>query len=157
RAGIPGTYGRLDLGDESWCAGLDEARYDVVAVANALHWLDGPRADAVVGDVHRLLRDGGVLLLAEPAVPEPLFAPGLDEWKRRQPPRYGQDRWLAFWERVNSLVGYDHTELLGSRDDARIGDDMTVAGWVALVESRDFRSVDVLWRDADVVIVAAQK
>jgi SAM-dependent methyltransferase len=157
KAGIPGTCRQLDLSDESWCRELELGHYDVVAAANGLHWLDELRADAVLGDVHRLLRDGGILLFAEPACPEPLFAHGFDEWKRRQPPRYEQERWQAFWGRVNSLVGYDHTELLGSRRDARIGGDMTVAGWVGLVEKRDFRPVDVLWRDADVVIVAAQK
>ncbi len=156
-AGIPGTYRQLDLKDESWCHELEMGRYDVVAIANSLHWLDELRVDAVLGDVHRLLCDGGILLFAEPACPEPLFAPGFDEWKRRQPPRYEDERWHAFWGRVNSLVGYDHTELLGSPHDPRIGDGMTVAGWIDLAKNSGFRTVDVLWRDADVAIVAAQK
>lgn len=157
RAAIPGTYRQLDLKDESWCQGLEIGRYDVVAIANSLHWLDEVRVDAVLGDVNKLLCAGGILLFAEPARPEALFALGFDEWKRRQPPRYEPERWHAFWGRVNSLLGYDHTELLGSPNDPRIGDNMTVAGWIELAKNRSFRTVDVLWRDADVVIVAAQK
>jgi SAM-dependent methyltransferase len=156
-AGIPGTYRQLDLNDVPWCDELEIGRYDVVAIANSLHWLDEARADPVIDDVHRLLCDGGILLFAEPACPEPLFAPGFDEWKRRQPARYEQKRWQAFWAAVNSLLGYDHTELLGSPRDPHIGDEMTVAGWIGLEKERDFGTVDVLWRDADVVIVAAQK
>ena len=34
---------------------------------------------------------------------------------------------------------------------------MTVRGWIDLAETSGFQTVDVLWRDADVVIVAAQK
>jgi len=34
---------------------------------------------------------------------------------------------------------------------------MTVRGWIDLVETSDFQTVDVLWRDADVLIVAAQR
>jgi SAM-dependent methyltransferase len=157
RAGLPGTYRQLDLNDESWCQGLRARDYDVVAVANAIHWLSVPRAEAVLGDVHRLLDDGGTLVFAEPASPEMPYGPGFDEWKARQPPRYEQRNWTAFWGRANSLVGYDHTELLGGRGDSRIGDGMTVRGWIGLVETSGFHTVDVLWRDADVVIVAARK
>ena len=157
KAGVPGTYRELDLADDSWSRELESGAYDVVATANALHWLDETRADAVLRDVFGLLRAGGVFLLAEPASPDSLFAPGFDEWKQRQPPRYEQERWHAFWGRLNSLVGYDHTMLLGSPEDSRIGDTLTVAGWIELVENGGFRSVDVLWRDADVVNVAAER
>jgi len=157
RTGLPGTYRQLDLDDVSWCQGLRAGHYDVIAIANALHWLSATRAEAVVGDLHRLLDDGGTLLLAEPVTLEVPFAPGFDEWKARQPPRYEQRNWRAFWDRANALVGYDHTALLGSPGGGRIGDGMTVRGWIALVETSGFRPVDVLWRDADVAIVAAQK
>src|SRR5262249_33113560 len=121
------------------------------------HWLSPDRAEAVVADIHRLLDDGGVFVFAEPASPEAPFAPGFDAWKSRQPSRYEMENWKAFWGRANSLLGYDHVELLGSREDPRIGHGMTVHGWVDLVARRGFESVDVLWRDADVVIVAARK
>jgi SAM-dependent methyltransferase len=157
RSGVPGTYRQLDLNDESWCVGLPASDYDVVAVANALHWLSATRAEAVFLDIYRLLDDGGTLVFAEPVSPEAPFAPGFDEWKTRQPSRYEQANWTAFWDRANALVGYDHTELIGSRDCGRIGDGMTVRDWIDLVERSGFQHADVLWRDADVVIVAAQK
>jgi SAM-dependent methyltransferase len=157
QAGMPGIYRQLDLNDESWFQDLRAGHYDVIAAANAIHWLSAVRAEAVFGDIHRLLDHGGTFFFAEPATTEVLFAPGFDEWKMRQPPRYEQGNWEAFWARANSLVGYDHTELLGSREDSRIGDEMTVRGWIDLAETSHFQTVDVLWRDADVVIVAAQK
>jgi SAM-dependent methyltransferase len=157
RAGVPGTYRQRDLDDESWCRGLRPGHYHVIAAANAIHWLSAIRAEAVFGDIHGLLDDGGTLLFAEPASPEVPFAPGFGEWRSRQPSRYEQGNWKAFWDRANSLVGYDHTELLRPRGGGRIGDGMTVRGWIDLVETSGFQTVDVLWRDADVVIVAARK
>jgi SAM-dependent methyltransferase len=150
-------YRQLDLGDGSWCQGLPARHYDVIAAANAVHWLSADRARAVFRDIHRLLDHGGALLFAEPASAEAPFAPGFEEWKTRQPPRYDQRNWTAFWDRANALVGYDHTRLLGAREGARIGDGMTVGGWTDLARAGGFQNVDVLWRDADVVIVAARK
>jgi len=157
RAGVPGTYRQLDLNDDSWWQNLAANQYDVIAAANAMHWLSAERADAVFRRVHGLLHDRGAFLFAEPVGPDGPFAPGFDEWKTRQPSRYEQGNWKAFWDRANSLLGYDHTEFLGSREGNRIGDTMTVRGWIDLAAASDFETVDVLWRDADVVIVAAQK
>ena len=156
-AGVPGTYWQLDLKDESWAEALGIARYDVIAVANAIHWLSAVRAEAVFSDIYRLLDEGGTFFFAEPATPEGLFSRGFAGWKARQPPRYEHRNWKAFWDLANSLVGYDHTELLGSRSAGRIGDEMTVRGWIDLAETSQFQAVDVLWRDADVVIIAAWK
>jgi SAM-dependent methyltransferase len=157
QAGVPGTYRQLDLNDESWCQVLQPRHYDVIAVANAIHWLSAIRAEAVFGDIYRLLGEGGTFIFAEPASPEVPFAPGFGEWKTRQPSRYEQRNWKAFWDRANSLVGYDHTQLLRSQEGSRIGDSMTVRGWIELAAASCFQTVDVLWRDSDVVIVAAQK
>jgi SAM-dependent methyltransferase len=155
--GMPGTYRQLDLNDASWCRAVRTRRFDVIAAANALHWLSAIRAEAVFRDIHGLLDAGGILLFAEPVSPQAPFAPGFAEWKMQQPSRYAQDNWKAFWDRANALVGYDHTQLLGSRDGRRIGDGLTVRGWIDLVAAGGFPTVDVLWRDADVVIFAAQK
>jgi SAM-dependent methyltransferase len=154
--GVPGTYCQLDLNDETWPQGLRAGHYDAIAVASALHWLSPARAQAVFIEIRGLLGPGGTLVLAEPARPEEAFAPGIDEWKARQPPRYEPRNWLAFWNRASELIGYDHTRLLGGRDGDRIGDGMTVRGWVGLAHDGGFRSVDVLWRDADGVIIAAR-
>ena len=47
RSGMSGTYRQLDLNDESWCQGLRARHYDVIATANAIHWLNAIRAKAV--------------------------------------------------------------------------------------------------------------
>jgi len=157
RAGMPGTYRQLDLNDKSWSQSLQADHYDVIAIANAIHWLSAIRAQAVFGDIYRLLGDGGTFIFAEPVSPEAPFAPGFGDWKTRQPSRYEQGNWKAFWDRANSLVGYDHTELFRFQEGSRIGDAMTVRGWIELAAASNFQTVDVLWRDSDVVIVAAQK
>ena len=153
---IPGTVVVRDLKDDGW---LDElsGTYDVVATVNALHWFDAQRAGQLVQDVHGMLGGSGIFLLAEPAAPETPFAAGVDQWKARQPPRYMRENWQRFWSRANALLGYDHTTLLGSRQANRIGDDMSVAGWVRLLERAGFGLVDVLLRDADQVVIGALK
>ena len=153
---IPGTLVVRDLNDDGW---LDElpGDYDVVAAVNALHWFDAGQAERLVADVHGTLRGGGVFLLAEPACPEPPFVAGFEEWKARQPPRYSRENWERFWARANALLGYDHTTLLGPSGANRIGDDMSVAGWIRLVERAGFGLVDVLLRDADQVVIGALK
>jgi len=156
RARIPGTLIVRDLQDDGWVDELD-GNYDVVAAVNALHWFDAERAAQLVEDVHGTLRAGGLFLLAEPARPEPPFAAGFEQWKARQPPRYTRENWERFWSRANALLGYDHTALLGARQGNRIGDDMPVAGWIHLLEQAGFGLRDVLLRDADQVLIGAQK
>jgi SAM-dependent methyltransferase len=156
REGIPGKLVVRDLEEDGW---VDElARdYDVVAMVNALHWFDEGRAGQLVEEVFGALRDGGVFLLAEPASAEAPFGAGFEAWKAKQPPRYSQENWERFWARTNAVLGYDHVALWGPRDDTRIGDGMSVAGWIGLVEGAGFEVVDVLLRDADQVVIGAQK
>ena len=59
---------------------------------------------------------------------------GFEEWKARQPPRYTRENCERFWSRANALLGYDHTTLLGTPHANRIGDGMSVAGWIRLLE-----------------------
>ena len=156
RARIPGTLVVRDLEDDGW---LDElaGNYDVVATVNAIHWFDEQRAGQLIKDVHGTLRAGGLFLLAEPASPETPFVAGFEAWKSRQPPRYTRENWERFWSRANALLGYDHTTLLGPPDASRIGDRMSVAGWMRLIERAGFELSDVLWRDADQVVIGARK
>jgi len=153
---IPGRVVVRDLQDDGW---LDElsGNYDVIATVNALHWFDARRATQLIKDVHGTLRGGGIFLLAEPASPETRFAAGVEEWKAKQPPRYTRENWERFWSRANGLLGYDHTTLLGSRHANRIGDGMSVAGWMRLLERAGFKGIDVLLRDADQVVFGAMK
>jgi SAM-dependent methyltransferase len=156
RARIPGRLVVSDLTDDRW---LDElpVNYDVVAMVNALHWFDTRRAKQLLAAVHGMLRSGGVFMLAEPVSPEPPYATGFADWKTKHPPRYTRENWERFWSRANALLGYDHTKLLGSPDAPRVGDSMSVDGWMRLLEGAGFRLIDVLLRDADQVVLGAQK
>lgn len=102
-------------------------------------------------------RGGGIFLLAEAVSPEPPFAAGVEEWKAKQPPRYTRENWERFWSRANGLLGYDHTTLLGPRHANRIGDGLSVAGWMRFLERAGFTLIDVLLRDADQVVIGAVK
>jgi SAM-dependent methyltransferase len=156
REHIPGGIVVRDLNDDGW---VDELTgdYDVVATVNALHWFDTRRVEQVIADVHRMLRGGGLFLLAEPVSSETPFVAGFEEWKARQPPRYSRENWERFWFRANALLGYDHTALLRSGTGDRIGDTLSVAGWMRLLERADFEHIDVLLRDADQVVIGAMK
>ena len=151
---IPGTLVVRDLNDAGWLDQLP-GNYDVVAAVNALHWFDAGRVAQIVEDVRGVLRRGGLFLLAEPACPETPFAAGFEQWKANQPPRYTRENWERFWSRANALLGYDHTMLLGSPEANRIGDGMSVAGWIRLLERAGFDLIDVLLRDADQVVIGA--
>jgi len=153
---IPGRTMLRDLQDEGWDAGLP-GNYDVVATVNALHWFDGARAESLLGDVHRLLRRGGIFLFAEPVSAEAPFSSGFAAWKSKQPQRYSQEAWERFWSRANAILGYDHVALLGPRHSNRIGDGLSVAAWAGLAMKAGFGLTDVLLKDADQVIVAALK
>ena len=153
---VPGTLVVRDLKDDGWVDQLP-GNYDVVATVNALHWFDAGRGAQLVKDVHGTLRGGGLFVLAEPACPETPFVAGFDEWKAKQPPRYTRENWERFWSRANALLGYDHTALLGPRDANRIGDALSVGGWISLLERAGFELIDVLLRDADQVIIGALK
>jgi SAM-dependent methyltransferase len=155
REGVPGRNFVRDLWDANWHNGL-EPEYDVIAAANALHWLDVRRAGQVSREVFRLLRRGGVFLFVEPACTEKAFAAGFTEWKSQQPSRYSRENWERFWSRANEILGYDHTKLLGSRD-SQLVEGMPVSGWVRILGDAGFESIDVLLRDADEVILAAVK
>ena len=155
RKGVPGQNFVRDMWDTNWHNGL-EPEYDVVATANALHWLDARRVAQVSQDVFRLLRPAGVFLFVEPACTEKTFAAGFTEWKSRQPSRYSRENWERFWSRANEILGYDHTKLLGSRD-SQLVEGMPVSGWVRILRDAGFESIDVLLRDADEVILAAAK
>ena len=156
RERIPGKVVVADLGDAGWRSGLG-SEYDVVATANALHWFDAARAQALLAELHGLLRKGGVLLFVEPVSAERPFSDGFARWAARQPQRYSREAWERFWTRGNAILGYDHIKLLGTRPAGRIDDEMTVAGWLDLVRKAGLAASDVLLRDKDEVMIAAVK
>jgi SAM-dependent methyltransferase len=154
RDGVSGRTLVRDLLDPDWHRDLRD-NYDVVVVANGLHWFHLNRAAELFTDVHQLLRSGGSFLFMEPAGPEIPFAAGFDEWKHTQPSQHKQEDWLRFWSSVNNLLGYDHIKELGERDPNLIDDKLSVLGWVGLLKAAGFDSIDILLRDAEKVVVAA--
>jgi SAM-dependent methyltransferase len=153
---VPGKVIVADLEDDAWTDDLAR-QYDVVATVNALHWFDVPRAGRLMRTIHALLPSGGVCVFAEPAVPETPFATGVAGWAARQPPRYTREAWERFWSRANALLGYDHPSLWGPRDESRIDEGLSTAGWIRLLQGAGFTMTDVLLRDADQAIIAAVK
>ncbi|HEY1707526.1 MAG TPA: class I SAM-dependent methyltransferase [Rhizomicrobium sp.] len=155
--GIPGETIVGDLNERDWHGELSTG-YDVAVIANALHWFDGASADRLLGEVRGLLRDGGVFLLAEPVWTAKPFDAGFEAWKATLPPRYTREAWERLWSSARAILGYDPVSLWGARPTDRLGDEnITVAGWTALLDAAGFESIDVLLRDADGVVLAALK
>jgi SAM-dependent methyltransferase len=143
--------------DKRWQDGLPND-YDVVATAAALHWFDVRRLGEIFIDVLQVLRPGGVFLFAEPVCAQPAFSAAFEAWKTRQPNVRDSQTWERFWSRANALLGYDHTQFLGSRDPALIGDrGIPVLDYVRMLERAGFVSIDVILRDAETVAIASSK
>ena len=156
-----GTYGQTlvrDLLDPAWRHGFEDD-YDVVVAANCLHWFSIEQATQLFADILELLRSGGTFLFLEPVGNEAPFASGFATWRSTQPSQHRPEDWVKFWSRVNTLLGYDYVEeQLGERDDQnRIDDKLSVIGWVHLLTNAGFESIDILLRDAEKVVSAAQK
>jgi SAM-dependent methyltransferase len=156
RAGVPGRTLRRDLGDRNWKSDLT-GPYDVVAVANALHWFSLERVKALLAEVLGLLQSGGIFLFMEPVSPAPAIAKSFSAWRASQPPQHRWEDWMAFWSRVNDFLGYDHIKALGDRNAPRVGDSLTVVDWIELARDAGFVSIDVLLRDSEKVAIAALK
>jgi trans-aconitate 2-methyltransferase len=154
RSGAKGRTFLRDLEDADWHSALSPP-YDAAVVANALHWFTPKRAGEITADVLQLLRAGGTFILVEPTQTVTPFRAGFEAWTATQPPRYRRENWERFWSRANGLLGYDHIELLGPRS-GRI-DEASVADWSGLLRDAGFASPDVLWRDADEVMLGAIK
>ena len=94
--------------------------------------------------------------MVEPTRADTPFRAGFEAWTATQAPRYRRENWERFWSRANQLLGYDHTELLGSRLSGGI-EEGSVADWIGLLREAGFAGLDVLWRDADEVMLGAIK
>ena len=155
-----GTRGRTlvrDLLAPDWRRGF-QGDYDVVVAANCLHWFSIERATQLFLDILELLRPGGSFLFLEPVGTEAPFASGFARWRSTQPSQHRPEDWIKFWSRVNTLLGYEYVKELGECDDQnRIGDKLSVMGWVQLVKNAGFESIDILLRDAEKVVSAALK
>ena len=157
RDSIAGRTFVRDLLDPDWHRDLMN-NYDVVVVANGLHWFRTDQATELLADVYEVLRAGASFLLLEPVGAEIPFASGFAAWQKTQPSQHKHDDWIRFWSSVNNLLGYDHTkELFGRAEEKRIGDKLSVLGWIRLLEASGFDSIDVLIRDPEKVVLAALK
>jgi len=156
RDGIGGRTWARDLLKLDWRRDL-ASDYDVVVAVNAVHWFSLAAAAQLFRDIFQSLRSGGVLLVMEPAGAEPPFAPAFEAWQKDQPSQHKSEDWRRFWSRVNALVGYDYG-FLGEPDDRdRIGDGLSVMQWIGLLANAGFKSIDILLRDAEKVVLASVK
>ncbi len=147
--------------DPDWRLGVDR-QYHVIGAATALHWFDVPRLKALLCDFHALLRPGGVLVFAEPAAVEPEFAAGFRQWVGETETAAGVagTAWVEFWQRANTLLGYDHQAVLTAVPKGRnmIGDDgIPVLRYVELLQEAGFGKIDILRRETRCVTIAAIK
>jgi len=156
RDGIGGETWVRDLAELNWRRDL-ASDYDVVVAVNTVHWFSLSRAAELFGDIYQSLRSGGAFLLMEPAGAEPPFAPGFEAWQKEQPSQHRYEDWRRFWSRVKALVGYDYGFLGDPDDQNRIGDGLSVMQWVGLVADAGFKSIDILLRDAEKVVLASVK
>jgi SAM-dependent methyltransferase len=156
RDGIGGRTWVRDLSEPNWRRDL-ASDYDVVVAVNTAHWFTLAQAADLFGDLFQSLRPGGVYLLMEPAGAEPPFAAGFEAWQKEQPGQHKYEDWRRFWSQVKDLVGYDYGFLGDPDQQNRIGDGLSVMQWVGLVTEAGFRSIDILLRDAEKVVLASVK
>jgi SAM-dependent methyltransferase len=154
RRGIPGRVLVRNLEQDDWRADF-AGPYDVMVVANALHWFHLARVKALLDQVWSALRPGGLFLIMEPISPDPALAAGYAAWHETQPPQHQWQDWLNFWTRINTLLGYDHIGQLGPRDNDRLGDSLTALNWVNLAKAAGFSPIDILLRDPEKLVAAA--
>jgi SAM-dependent methyltransferase len=157
RDGVNGQTWVRDLSEPAWRRDLPSDDCDVVVAVNAVHWLSLARAAGLFGEIFQSLRPGGVFLLMEPAAAAQQFATGLDAWRKEQPRQHDYEDWRRFWSRVEHLIGYDYGFLGEPDDQPRIGDELSAMQWVALLTDAGFRSIDILLRDPEKVVLASAK
>ena len=157
REGISGQTLARDLEQSDWQRDL-EREYDVVLAVNAVHWFSLEKATELFLQIFQLLQPGGLFLLMEPVAAEPPFASGFDAWRKEQPSQHDFENWRRFWSRVKALIGHDYG-FLGDPPDGqnRIGDTLSVMGWVDLLKGAGFQSIDILLRDAEKIVLASAK
>lgn len=156
RDGIAGRTLARDLSDPDWQRDLT-GYYDAVVAVNSVHWFNLRGAERLFGQIFQSLRPGGVFLLMEPAATEPPFAPGFDAWRKEQPSQHRYEDWRRFWSRVKTLVGCDYGFLGEPDGQDRIGGGLSAMQWTGLLADAGFRSVDILLRDAEKVVLAGVK
>ena len=120
RAALPGSVRALDGTAEA--IPLEEASVDLVTVAQAFHWFDGP---AALAEIHRVLRPGGrlALLWNRRVEDEPVnrAIEALIEPHRMGTPTHRGDAWRAAFEGTSLFGPLESTSSRTSRCWTRTG------------------------------------
>ena len=159
------TIVTADLGRTDWHAALPHRRYDAVLTATALHWLPADRLATLYGEVHDLLRPGGLLVNADhmpddtlPKLTERL----LDRARERRQARYAAGAalsWSQWWEQaerdeaLGPLVRQRHAIYPAGHSPEW---NPPISWHLAALTKAGFTEVGTLWRggpDAAVVAV----
>lgn len=158
-----------DLGREGWARSLPFPTYHAAVSTTALHWLDRGRLRRLYGDLARLVRPGGVFVNGDrmpwgPARPYlTKVAKNVRSVRLRRAglrgDRHGRDVWRAWWEtaRHDAVLG----PLFAERDPRGVAHphrgDLPLATHREALEEAGFRSVDVVWRDLEDVVLLARR
>jgi trans-aconitate methyltransferase len=156
-----------DLSRPSWTDTLPHRAYDAVLTATALHWLAPDRLAVLYGELHRVVRPGGLFANADHMPDEGL--PGLTKRllsaaDARREARYATGAalsWRDWWARVGAdpRLAPLHAEREKIYPAAHGSAEWTPsAGWhLAALRAAGFTETGLLWRggaDATVAAVA---
>jgi trans-aconitate methyltransferase len=154
-----------DLNSPEWMAALPHRDYDAVLTATALHWLDPERLAVLYGEIHGVLRTGGLFANADhmpdEGLPE-LTKRLLSRADARREARYATGAalsWRDWWERVaaDPRLAPLHTEREKIYPAAHGSAEWTPpAGWhLDALRTAGFSEAGLLWRGAADATVAA--
>jgi len=171
--GALGTFaGRLcwveaDLGRPGWERALPAGKFDAALSTTALHWLDRPRLERLYRDLGRLLRRGGVFVNGD-RMPWGADRPDLARLAEsvwgfrlqragRRPTWRGRDVWTAWWDaaRHDPELGPLFSGGRGRRHPRHR--ELPLSAHLRGLEMAGFRSVDVVWRDFEDVVLVARR
>jgi SAM-dependent methyltransferase len=155
-----------DLSRPSWTEALPHRDYDAVLTATALHWLAPDRLAVLYGEIHRVLRAGGVFANADHMPDEGL--PGLTKRllstaDARRGSRYATGAalsWPDWWARVaaDPRLAPRYAEREKIYPAAHGSAEWTPpAGWhLDALRAAGFAETGLLWRGgADATVAAA--
>ena len=154
-----------DLSRPGWTDALPHRDYDAVLTATALHWLDPDRLGVLYGEIHGVLRAGGLFANADHMPDEGL--PGLTKHllaraDTRREARYAAGAalsWRDWWDRVaaDPALAPLHAERARIYPAGHGSTEWTPpAGWhLAALRSAGFPETGLLWRGGPDATVAA--
>jgi SAM-dependent methyltransferase len=161
-AGAPVAVAETDLRSPGWHqALLDDAPFDVVFTATALHWLGADVLPRLYRDLATVLRSGGLFLNADhiPLADAPILLErcGALTARERAALPAGRDDWSGWWSRIaaDSVLGSLVAER--ARRFSNRGDEFTPSEqWhVDALTEAGFVEAAVVWRRGNDAMIAA--